>query len=126
MLPSNLIKEIKKWYSVVAWYSMVHTSVLQIEIKHFLANLQGGKPKKDRNTEFFKKRQVETGRFIVRLSSCKEQKCCNGNKNTDAESSFFMVVDNTSLLNCDDRYNWLILRFLFYSPYGNNRFYQLA
>ena len=98
MLPSNLIQEIRKWYSVVPWYSMVHTPVLQIEIKHFLA---GGKPKKDRNTEFFKKRQVETGRFIVGLSSCKEQKCCNGN-NTDAESSFFMVVDNTSLLKCDE------------------------
>ena len=56
MLPSNLIKEIKKWYSVVPWYSMVHTPVLLIEIKHFLANLQSGKPKKDRNAEFFKKR----------------------------------------------------------------------
>ena len=67
MLLSNLIKEIKNCYSVVPWYSMVHTPVLQIEIKHFLANLQGGKTKKDRNTEFFKKRQVETGRFIVGL-----------------------------------------------------------
>ena len=55
------------------WYSTVHTPVMQIEIKHFLANLQGGKPKKDRNTEFYKKRQVETGRFIVGLSSCKVQ-----------------------------------------------------
>ena len=91
MLPSNLIKEIKNWYSVVPWYSTVHTPVLQIEIKHVLANLQGGKPKKDRNTEFFKKRQVETGRFIVRLSSRKEQKCCNGN-NTEAESSFLWLL----------------------------------
>ena len=56
MLPSNSIN----WYSVVPWYSMVHTPVLQIEIKHFFP---GGKPKKERNTEFFKKRQVETGRI---------------------------------------------------------------
>ena len=27
MLPSNLIKEIKNWYSVVPWYSVVHTPV---------------------------------------------------------------------------------------------------
>ena len=82
---------------MVPWYSTVHTPVVQIEIKHFLANLQGGKPKKDRNTEFYKKRQVETGRFIVGLSSCKVQKCCIGN-NTEAESSFLWLLTTPAYL----------------------------
>ena len=80
------------------WYSMVHTPALQIEIKHFLAKTVSRKKIETQSSlrkGKLKQEDLSFGCHLVKRKNVVMAK-------TRTRNPPFMVVDNTSLLNCDD------------------------